>query len=425
MSQRILHNKDLFASVVLLLMTMSLFADMALPGARQIDEISPHNRLPCHAIQLAILGAMFLFVGCNYTLPRVRAILFWELSLIVFLSLSLCHAMFISSREQLITFTKFVYWPIGYFFFRMMTDDVRGYTKKLSYLLFALCIFAVWYYVSQAELRAEIATRAQSGGLVSSNVGWTLLSVFTVSLCLAAAGNAKGYVVGTAALLLVPFSLKRGAILAEAALGISLLLVGHRLGLLRTAVRRNMRWIVVGVTIWSIVCISHLPWVVRRFTGLTEDGGSGRSQFYWLLFDRWRQADLFHWLFGFGFWSAPDYLESVWLQGIYAHSDVLEMLHDYGMVGILSYLMILGGLFALCRYTWRLRDEGLIIAASVFSIFLIAGLICGNVMFRGTVYLMMPLGCMAGKLEKAHAARGLVHDEPFPVNREVSQYSIV
>lgn len=423
MSRRILHNKDFFAGVVLFLMTVSLFADMALPGARQIGEISPHNRLPCHAIQMAILGTMSLFVCCNYALPRIRAVMFWELSLIVFLSLSLCHALFLSSREQLITFTKFVYWPIGYFFFRILADDVRGYTKKLSYLLFALCIFAVWYYVSQAELRAEIAERTRSGGLVSSNVGWTLLSIFAVSLCLAAAGNAKWYVVGTVALLLVPLSLKRGAILAEVALVMALLLATHRLGLLRTSIRRNAHWILGGIAVWLFICISQLQWVIQRFTSLTEDEGSGRSQFYRLLFDRWTQADSFHWLFGFGFWSAPDYLESVWLQGIYAHSDVLELLHDYGVLGIVSYLMILAGLFGLCRCTWRLRDEGLIIAASISSIFLVAGLICGNVMFRGTIYLMMPLGCMAGKLEKAHATWGLAHDAPLPVYTEVSPHS--
>ncbi len=421
MPRKILNNKDLFAGTVLLLMAMSLFADMAFPGARQTNEISTSNRMLCHAIQIAILGAMSVFVCCNYVRPRVPAVVFWEFSLIAFLALTACHAAFISSREQLITFTKFAYWPVGYFFFRIQGDNIRRHTKRLSFLILALSIFTVWYYVSQAELRAEVAARTASGGSASSNVGWTLLSIFTVSLCLVAAGDTKGYVLGAVALFFVPLSLKRGAILTEAVLGMSLLLAGHRLGLLRAFMRKNLHWIVGSIAVWALLCVSQLQWVVKRFVSLVEDGGSGRSQFYLLLFDRWRDADLFQWLFGFGFWTASDYLGRVWLDGVYAHSDVLELLHDYGAMGILSYLMMLAGLFVLCRYTWRLRDEGLIIAVSISSIFLVAGLICGNVMFRGTIYLMMPLGCMAGRLEKGHAAWRVVGDGAFPSRAEMLQ----
>jgi len=399
--RRILHDRDLFANVVLFLMMMSLLADMALPGTRHTSEISSNDRTLCHLIQISILGAMSVFVCCNYRLPRIPAVMFWEVSLVVFLALSLCNAAFVSGRDQVVTLTKFTYWPIGYFFFRTLADEVRGYTWKLTCLLLVLFVFAAWYYVSQAELRSEIAAMA---GSASSNVGWNLLSIFAVSLCLAAAGGRRGYVVGAFALLLVPMSLKRGAILAEAVLGASLLMAGQRLGLLKEFLRRNAPWIIGVVVIWFCVCMSQLEWVLKRFSGLAEDGGSGRSQFYPLLVQRWWRADLFHWLFGFGFWSAPEFIGRAWLGEMYAHSDVLEMLHDYGTAGILSYLMILGGLFSLCRHTWRFREEGLLIAASIFSIFFISGMISGQIMFRETVYLMMPLGCMAGKLEKAQAA---------------------
>lgn len=419
MYQRILNNKDFFATVVLLLMSMSLFADIALPGARQTNEISTSNRTLCHAIQMAILMAMFVFVCCNYTLPHIPAVMFWELSLFAFISLSACHAAFISSREQLITFTKFVYWPIGYFFFRILADDVKGYTKKLSYLLFSMFIFAIWYYVSQSELRAEIAERA---GSASSNVGWKLLSIFAVSLCLIVNGNKKGFIIGAFALFFIPLSLKRGAILAEAVLCVSLILAGYRLGLLWQFIRRNAHWIFGIIVVWSFICVSQMQWVIKRFSGLLDDGGSGRSQFYPLLFERWRQADLFHWLFGFGFWSTPEYLDRVWLDRIYAHSDILEMLHDYGAMGVLSYLMILVGFFVLFRYTWRLRDRGIIIAASVSSLFLAAGIISGNVMFRETVYIMIPLGYMAGRLEKANEICNVMSYESFLVEPEVFQY---
>ncbi|MBN1507142.1 MAG: hypothetical protein JW955_09875 [Sedimentisphaerales bacterium] len=413
MGQRILHNKNLFANVVLFLMAISLFADMALPGARQTNEISSSDRTLCHVIQIMGLGLMFVFVWCNYTLPRIPAILFWEVSLIGFLALSTCHVVFVSSREQLVTFTKYVYWPIGYFFFRLLADDVQRYMQKLLCLLIALSIFAVWYYVSQADLRAEIVARAWSGGSASSNVGWRLLSIFAVSLCLIVAGDKKGNIIAAIALLLVPLSLKRGAIFAEALVCISLVLASHRLGRMREFVNRNIHWIVGSVAVWSIFCISHVQWVLARFSNLAEDGGSGRSQIYSLLFDRWREADFFHWLFGFGFWSVPDYLQNAWLDGVYAHSDVFEMLHDYGAMGILSYLMIAAGLLVLCWHTWKVRDDGILIAFPVSSLFLAGGVISGNVMFRETVYLMLPLGFMAGRLEKASEAWGVMRCEPF------------
>lgn len=420
MYQRILNNKDLFANVVLLLMSASLFADMAFPGESHTNEISTNNRMLCHAIQIVILGAMSVFVCCNYTLPQIPAVMFWELSLIVFLFLSAFHATLISSREQLIAFSKYIYWPIGYFFFRILADDVRGYTTKLFCLLICLSIFAIWYYVSQLEFRAEIAEIA---GSASSNVGWKLLSIFAVSLCLIVAGDRKGYIIGVVVLLLAPFSLKRGAILAEAVLCISLILAGYRLGRLWQFIRKNAKWISGIVVVWSLICVSQLREIIERFSSLKVDGGSGRLQFYPLLLERWREADFFNWICGFGFWSTPEYLEKIWIDHIYAHSDILEMLHDYGAIGVLSYLMILVGLFVLFRHTWRLRDDGIIIAASVFGLFFITGIMSGNVMFRETVYLMMPMGYMAGRLEKANEIWSVLNYEALSVRPKILQDS--
>ena len=154
--------------------------------------------------------------------------------------------------------------------------------------------------------------------------------------------------------------------------------------------------------VWSFILLSQWNTLVARFSGLAEDGGSGRHDFYQLLYDRWYDADLFHWLFGFGFWSAQDYLGRVWLAGIYAHSDLLEMLHDHGFIGLLAYSLILFGYFFLCRHSWRNRDEGLIVFLPVSSLFLATGLISGNIMFHETIYYMMPLAYMIGRLEKTN-----------------------
>jgi hypothetical protein len=418
MIQRILHNKDLFANVVLILMAASLFADIAIPGEQHTNKISANNRMLCHVIQIAILGAMCVFVYYNYTLPQIPAVMFWELSLVIFLFLSAFHAASISSHDQLVTFSKYIYWPIGYFFFRILADDVRGYTTKLLGLIICLSIFAVWYYVSQLEFRAELA---ETFGSASSNVGWKLLSIFSVSLCLISARDRKGYIVGAVVLLLAPFSLKRGAILAETALCTSLILASYRLGRLCRFIRKNAVLIMGIFFVWSLVLASQLQVIIERFSSLKDDGGSGRSQFYPLLLERWWKADFFHWICGFGFWSTPEYLDKVWIDHIYAHSDILEMLHDYGVIGVLSYLMILLGFFALFRHTWRLRNDGVIIAASIFSLFFISGIISGNVMFRETVYLMMPMGYMAGRLEKANKIRSSLNYEALSVRPKVLQ----
>lgn len=370
----------------------------------------------CHVIQIAILGSMCVFVCYNYTLPQVPAVMFWELSLVIFLFLSAFHAALVSSREQLITFSKYIYWPIGYFFFRILADDVRRYTTKLFCLLICLSIFAIWYYVSQLEFRAELA---ETFGSASSNVGWKLLSIFAVSLCLISAGDRRGYIVGAVVLLLAPFSLKRGAIIAEVALCISLILASYRLGRLWQFIRKNAILIMGIFFVWLLILVSQLQVIIERFSSLKDDGGSGRSQFYPLLLERWWEADFFHWICGFGFWSTPEYLDKVWIDHIYAHSDILEMLHDYGVIGILSYLMILLGFFALFQHTWRLRDNGVIIAASISGLFFISGIMSGNVMFRETVYLMMPMGYMAGRLEKANEIRSVLNYEALSVRPNI------
>jgi hypothetical protein len=402
---RALKNKDLFANVILALMIVSLIGDMAFPGARMSTDITPHSRIFCHVLLVAILVLMFFFVCFNYTLPRIPAVIFWELSLFVFLSISTCYAVFLSSRDQLINFSKFVYWPVGYFFFRVLADDVREYNKKLFCLLVIISIYAIWSYISENKLRSEFAERDM---IASSNVGWTLLQIYSIALCLAIRGNQIGYMAAVVALLLVPLSLKRGAIMAEAVLIASLLFAGYRLGLLGKFIRENQKWIILILFVWILLFVSQTGKIVERFSDMVVDGGSGRLQFYRLLFDRWQEADLFHWFFGFGFWSTPEYLGRAWLDSVYAHSDWLEILHDYGLVGILVYVMMLLGCFLICRESWRTRDERLIVSASVFSLFLVKGMISGNVMFRGTVYLMIPLAYMVGKLEKRNTVLNIV-----------------
>ena len=405
MIEQVLRNKNFGANLVFFLIIVGIAADMAFPGPRSTLELDAPNRMLCHLIQLAIVFVMFVYAFYNYTLPRTRAVMVWEVSLYVFLSLTLYYAVFSDRRSQLIVFAKMAAWPVGYFFFRVLGNEVKNYGKKLTYLLLCLCVFAVWFYVRGAEFRARFAVNSV---VVGSNVAWDLLYIFLISLCLSSEGDRKGYFLGVAVLFIVPLTLKRGAILAEFAICLSLLVAGHRLGILQEFLRKCLKWCVVGLTAWFLVYATRMGAVAGRFSGLTEDGGSGRSEFYRLLYDRWREADLFNWLFGFGFWSTPEYLSRTWINSVYAHSDVLEVLHDYGLLGIVVYGLILLGSFLICVHTWKMRSPGMFIAFSVFSLFFVKGLISGNIMFRQTMYLTMPLGYMVGKLESTGLAWGPV-----------------
>lgn len=78
----------------------------------------------------------------------------------------------------------------------------------------------------------------------------------------------------------------------------------------------------------------------ERFASLSDDGGSSRTIIMANLLDQWVSApSLITQLAGFGFYG------TVWIGPNVAHNDLLELLIDFGVIGVALYLLMWRKLF--------------------------------------------------------------------------------
>ena len=95
--------------------------------------------------------------------------------------------------------------------------------------------------------------------------------------------------------------------------------------------------------------------VLQRFMEISEDGGSGRIQIWGRVYLSYASGSIFERLFGQGYQSVT----SLMLTGraILAHNDYLEILHDYGIIGIVLFSIWLFQVLSNFVKMWYRRDR--------------------------------------------------------------------
>lgn len=95
--------------------------------------------------------------------------------------------------------------------------------------------------------------------------------------------------------------------------------------------------------------------VLQRFMEISEDGGSGRIQIWGRVYLSYASGSIFERLFGQGYQSVT----SLMLTGraILAHNDYLEILHDYGIIGIVLFSIWLFQVLSIFVKMWHRRDQ--------------------------------------------------------------------
>lgn len=114
--------------------------------------------------------------------------------------------------------------------------------------------------------------------------------------------------------------------------------------------------------------------VLDRF--LEDDGGSGRDIIYSNLINSWMNSEsLFNLLFGHGFSSSLT-LSGI---GLFAHSDWLELLVNYGLLGVLLYLFMFFQVL-LFIFDFNKPIYYRLVLVSVFSIWVVTSIVSMNYM---------------------------------------------
>lgn len=120
---------------------------------------------------------------------------------------------------------------------------------------------------------------------------------------------------------------------------------------LRTIEKKNraLGFLFVGIGITVIAFYGYKYYIsneylVERMISITQGDSSGRDEIYASLFNSWYESNSYiNLLFGFGFASTLTVSES----GHFAHNDWLELLTNFGLLGVIIYVTMF---YAAIRY---------------------------------------------------------------------------
>ena len=232
---------------------------------------------------------------------------------------------------------KILYWVVGAFYaHRLLVNGL--FPRKLFF--FIIDIIVVFYFCM------VLFTLLIASVKYSQNV-----SIYTLLWCLPILMLQKKSKIRTLVITLACFgvllSFKRGAMIA-----LVLSSMGYLFSylLVKRSFRNILKVLLAVCLLAATVLVSiHLVSVVRpdffnrRVADFSdkESYGSGRSEFYKVIVEHYLDAfsnDTPHFFFGFGSRSVQKLLADHYgvaeEHGAYAHSDWLQIMHDYGLVGL-------------------------------------------------------------------------------------------
>lgn len=146
---------------------------------------------------------------------------------------------------------------------------------------------------------------------------------------------------------------------------------------------------------------SYFDATLGRFERLGEDHGSGRDQIYSLYFEHFKNSDLIHQVFGHGL-SAGTYgaNKPFAFTETAAHSDWLEMLYDFGIVGTLAYAIVFIQLLGIIFQNRKNKNKYYYMLVMSFIIWFIKSIVSSTFLLDiSSIYLYMTTAYAISRLE--------------------------
>ncbi len=257
--------------------------------------------------------------------------------------------------------------------------------SEKSIISFALFLFL--YSIISTVVTQQVYSEEYEDLTLGSNAGYTFVACMTLfSLNLMNKRNILLYILCFLGVLL---SFKRGAIISALPLALLFLFNLNRMTKSKTAIAVFVSIFFVGIIMVPILKDS----LIDRFSHLET---SGRDVFYRILWNGWLQSDTITKLVGNGFFDTLDFMEEHYVTRIYAHSDWLELLHDFGLFGLVYYVILLLSLLT-SRLVRRIKASGYWIAYfSVIIALLIRATFSGVYVSKECHSLFMLIGFIHG-----------------------------
>lgn len=247
--------------------------------------------------------------------------------------------------SKLITFLKSTYWCWVYFIAYTIFSYKSFEDKRFdNVILMIVILFTLSFNYSHISSIVEL-------DLIGDNVVFYPLLMIPWIACVS--NTTKRWIMVAIVALCAITALKRSGIII---LSISVLFLYYNDFMYKKRLKTKSIIAAFFILI-SILAIYHykadsISDINQRFSMLEEDGGSGRDDIYKDVINRYVNSNLAQQIFGQGFDSVRGKDTAMALS---AHNDFLEVMYDFGLVGLLLYVLIH---LSLIKWTIRLFKAG-------------------------------------------------------------------
>ena len=371
------------------------FILLLLPVLDKIYEFADSS--PAVMVRGGVVVIMVLLLLEQITIRKAKpnSIIYHIVFLIFFMvSSTILNEQDFSSFSSL---TKISYPLIGfiliYYFVRNSTLDEKYFKIFIASLIIIYGVISFLNLGYRLDLRRGLS--------VADNTGYSLVTLLSGILLFV---NKKSFFLISLFIIVVGALIcgKRGAIIAMAVAMLPIIkyyLNYHSLSSGKEVI------MIISIIIASYVAIyifgDFINESMSRFDSMEEDGGSGRDVLYKLYLFHFLQSDVIHQLFGHGLFAGlwgktHEYAFSSFV----AHNDWLEILFDFGVIGILLFMIIFRDIFVLL---WKSRRNKGVLYFMLLVSFLIFGiksiLSSTFLMSPNSIYMFMLMAYAFAKLE--------------------------
>lgn len=240
----------------------------------------------------------------------------------------------------------------------------------------------------------------------ADNVGYALLCVYASIMLFA---NKKVFPVALFCIMIgTLISGKRGAVIG---------LIVASLPLIKY-VFFNRQWkglkkmffsilLVVGVVVALRLFGDYVSATLERFRMLEEDQGSGRGdilKYYWA---HYKESDLLHQIFGHGLFAGTWNSGSTFaFNSKMAHNDWAELLYDFGIIGVLIYVILFVRMFLILYKNRKHKTEYYFMFEMTAIIWFLSSVFSSTFLMNiNSIYLYMTAAYAISKLEQQKNVR--------------------
>ncbi|WP_423127237.1 O-antigen ligase family protein [Gaoshiqia sp. Z1-71] len=385
-------KSDRIVEIALILIVVSHLLDWLYPA---IEGNTTGRVVP----QIILLISLFILIGFLLFSPKKKIeFKLFPLSLFLWIILSSFYALFYNrdgfNLETVLVLSKLIIWPlfgIIFYFLALNTNLRYDLIFRWAFILSILLCSRSLYLLVTSNFQLEFGS-AETRELANSN---TYLLLWLIPFLWLKKSD-KISKIGLVLIFLILFlSMKRGPILALlASIFVSNIIF-------ETSVKKKIGFfLIIPITLIGVYYLASqfYPQFLERFDDLSSPEtslGHGRFEFWGLLFNYYAQADIVVHIFGFGFFEVPDFLSTHYMDLSFAHSDWIEILFDFGLIGIFLFVLIH---FTILKEIGRSFRFNLIAKSLLFSwvLFFMSNIYTMSTMNKNTIWLFIFLGYWVG-----------------------------